>query len=155
MAQAIFASKIPVIAAIGHERDVTIADLVADVRASTPTDAGRILSENWRLAGDKNGYFARQIKQSFQQVLDGALDQLRQTWVNLTGQFAQQLTLRQQRFIFLSNQVMMASPTNRLKQGYSIVTNRAGTVIKDKKAVKKDEQLSITLHQGMLTAKVQ
>jgi len=88
-------------------------------------------------------------------VLDGALDQLRQTWVNLTGQFAQQLTLRQQRFIFLSNQVMMASPTNRLKQGYSIVTNRAGTVIKDKKAVKKDEQLSITLHQGMLTAKVQ
>jgi exodeoxyribonuclease VII large subunit len=155
VAQAIFASKIPVIAAIGHERDVTIADLVADVRASTPTDAGRILSENWRLAGDKTGYFARQIKQSFQQVLDTALDQLRQTWDNLTNQFAQQLTLRQQRFMFLSNQVLAASPTNRLKQGYSIVTNGAGAVIKDKQTVKKDEQLRITLHKGILTAKVQ
>ncbi|KKU18485.1 MAG: Exodeoxyribonuclease 7 large subunit [Candidatus Pacebacteria bacterium GW2011_GWB1_47_8] len=155
VAEAIFASKIPVIAAIGHERDVTIADLVADVRASTPTDAGRILSENWRLAGDKMQYFARQIKQNFQQVLDGARDQLRQTWERVIHRFTHQLTLRQQRFAFLSNQVMAASPLNRLKQGYSIVTNRAGTVIKDKKMVQKDEALTITLSKGMVTAKVE
>ena len=40
VARAIFASKIPVISAVGHEVDVTIADLVADARASTPTKAG-------------------------------------------------------------------------------------------------------------------
>lgn len=40
VARAIFASKIPVISAVGHEVDYTIADLVADVRASTPTQAG-------------------------------------------------------------------------------------------------------------------
>jgi exodeoxyribonuclease VII large subunit len=40
LARAIFASKIPVISAVGHEVDVTIADLVADKRASTPTKAG-------------------------------------------------------------------------------------------------------------------
>ncbi len=39
-ARAIFASKIPIISAVGHEVDVTIADLVADARASTPTKAG-------------------------------------------------------------------------------------------------------------------
>jgi len=42
LARAIFASKIPVISAVGHEIDTTIADLVADARASTPTKAGVI-----------------------------------------------------------------------------------------------------------------
>jgi exodeoxyribonuclease VII large subunit len=40
LARAIFASKIPIISAVGHEIDTTIADLVADARASTPTKAG-------------------------------------------------------------------------------------------------------------------
>ncbi len=40
LAKAIFGSKIPVISAVGHEVDVTVADLVADARASTPTKAG-------------------------------------------------------------------------------------------------------------------
>ena len=52
MAKAIFASKIPIVTAIGHENNETIADLVADVYASTPTDAARILSDLWRQAGD-------------------------------------------------------------------------------------------------------
>jgi len=42
VAQAIFGSRIPVVSAVGHEVDVTIADLVADARASTPTQAGVI-----------------------------------------------------------------------------------------------------------------
>lgn len=40
LARAIFASRIPIISAVGHEVDVTVADLVADARASTPTKAG-------------------------------------------------------------------------------------------------------------------
>ena len=40
MARAIFSSKIPVVSAVGHEANISVADLVADVRASTPTDAG-------------------------------------------------------------------------------------------------------------------
>ena len=42
VARAIFASRIPVISAVGHERDRTIADFVADARAATPTHAGEM-----------------------------------------------------------------------------------------------------------------
>lgn len=48
--KAIFASKIPVITGIGHEDDVTLADLVADLRASTPTHAAKILTESWKIS---------------------------------------------------------------------------------------------------------
>lgn len=43
VARAIFASTIPVVSAVGHERDVTIADLVADVRAATPSNAAEMV----------------------------------------------------------------------------------------------------------------
>jgi len=48
LARALFASKIPVISAVGHEIDTTIADLVADARASTPTKAGVIAVPDMR-----------------------------------------------------------------------------------------------------------
>jgi exodeoxyribonuclease VII large subunit len=48
VARSIFASKIPVISAVGHEVDMTIADLVADARASTPTQAGVIAVPDYR-----------------------------------------------------------------------------------------------------------
>ncbi|MHC4552819.1 MAG: exodeoxyribonuclease VII large subunit [Planctomycetota bacterium] len=48
VARAIYASKLPVISAVGHEVDVTIADLVADARASTPTKAGVLAVPDFR-----------------------------------------------------------------------------------------------------------
>jgi len=44
----VFSSKIPIISGIGHENDLTLLDLVADERVSTPTDAGKFLSETWQ-----------------------------------------------------------------------------------------------------------
>lgn len=48
LARAIYASRVPIISAVGHEIDVTIADFVADARAATPSAAAEIISPNWQ-----------------------------------------------------------------------------------------------------------
>jgi exodeoxyribonuclease VII large subunit len=53
VARAIAASRIPVLVAVGHEKDISIADLVADVRASTPTNAGQLLTYSYEQAAHK------------------------------------------------------------------------------------------------------
>lgn len=65
IAKAIYGSKIPILTGIGHEKDTTIADLVADCRASTPTHAAKILSENWVKAGEEVNHFESSIASNF------------------------------------------------------------------------------------------
>ena len=66
VARAIFASRIPVVSAVGHETDVTIADFVADLRAPTPSAAAEVVSRNQQ-------ELLRQV-QSAQQRLEMAMD---------------------------------------------------------------------------------
>lgn len=130
IARAIFASRIPIISAIGHERDITIADFVADVRASTPTDAAKIIGADWTraslqlqniahaLTSDMNSLFA-EVKQHLllfytesSTTLENRIDQYQRS----IDSFAQHLRL--------------SDPELKLRQGYSIVRNAHGQVVK-------------------------
>ncbi|MBL7215675.1 MAG: exodeoxyribonuclease VII large subunit [Phycisphaerae bacterium] len=64
VARAIYASRLPIISAVGHEVDVTIADLVADARASTPTKAGVIAVPDYREELGKLHSFKRRLYQN-------------------------------------------------------------------------------------------
>src|ERR671914_845761 len=68
VAKAIYSSKIPVMTAIGHELDVTIADLVADVRASVPMDAGKRLADQWSKATERVDSIEGNIISSFKKA---------------------------------------------------------------------------------------
>lgn len=102
VAKAIFASKIPVVSGVGHENDVTIADLVADVRASTPTDAGKILSQDWHEAGLKLDQYQRYFWQTAQHVWQKTDTSLDRYWQTMIASWQQNWLRQQQHMEHLS-----------------------------------------------------
>jgi exodeoxyribonuclease VII large subunit len=75
LVRAIYASKIPTMVAIGHERDVTLAEEVADIRGSTPTDCAR------RLVPDRKDvlYELAHLEQGIAHSVEGVIEKHRDT----------------------------------------------------------------------------
>nr|WP_239995768.1 exodeoxyribonuclease VII large subunit [Nitrincola tibetensis] len=76
VARAIFASRLPIVSAVGHETDITIADWVADYRAPTPSAAAEILSPNQLDIQNQLSRLARQLHQAIMLQIDSSRQSL-------------------------------------------------------------------------------
>lgn len=74
VAQAIFESALPVVSAVGHEIDFTIADFVADLRAATPSAAAELLTAGYVESRDRVGRSGQRMRRWLEAVLDTATD---------------------------------------------------------------------------------
>lgn len=103
VAQAIYESNIVVVSAVGHESDISIADLVADYRAATPTAAAQILSPEQAIYRSQINKFERQLKVQvnnmlrLKQALLGTLSGKLPKPANMLSQFAQRTDELEQR----------------------------------------------------------
>ena len=176
VAQAIFASKIPVVSAVGHERDVTIADLVADVRASTPTDAGRVISENWREAQKKVEYYSHSFLRSMDSLINKQQEKMTYQWKEITDIFFSKIeSLFEKRYYFLKSilshfskiivrdkkwlensekQLKAHDPQQKLKQGYSLIKDDMGKIIRSMDSIKIKQKLTVRVADGSFGATV-
>ncbi len=91
--RAIFGSKKPIISAVGHETDITLADLVADVRAPTPTGAARIVVPDRgelleRIRSQERRLGAVEVKlRNAEQRLDTGILRLKESWQRTVGRY--------------------------------------------------------------------
>jgi exodeoxyribonuclease VII large subunit len=76
VARAVVASRIPIITGIGHEIDVSIADLAADYHAHTPTEAAQVAMSQWRGANDAVESLAIQLRREMRSVIQDAKQRL-------------------------------------------------------------------------------
>lgn len=106
VAEAIFTSRIPVISAVGHENDVTIADLVADMRASTPTHAGKILSEPWLMAQESVNHIEHSLVQCFNKATQKAQMQLTMMYERSLRTFLHTIVQKRQHLSLVENTMM-------------------------------------------------
>ena len=176
LAQAIFDCKLPIISAVGHEVDITISDLVADIRAPTPSAAAELIAPEQATLMAKiqelTTYLINNMQQKFQNAAQ-KLDWLSKRLRNPTQQL-QEYNLRLQaltrqlhnnidkNLVYakqLLNYNMRAldtiSPLATLTRGYSIVTNTQNNkIITDAGEIKPQDELHIKLAKGSINCKV-
>lgn len=149
VARAIAASEIPVVSAIGHETDYTIADFVSDVRAPTPSRAAELvvpnkedLLEEVRSLASDLGQALRNFIPGQKQRIDDLLASLRRGIEALTKD---KRNILEQRIGALRT----LNPFNTLARGYSITYREApSAVLKDARHLRKGERVTTQLHKG-------
>ncbi len=174
VARAIYRSRIPVVSAVGHQTDVTIADFVADLRAATPTAAMELITPDIRditsLAGGFKATYWNQILLSYKQQTDELIYEMKalrsgvQKFVDLNNQKLDFAVFRFQekgkgylkamgtKVQLLQNKIFNASPDGILKKGFVLV-EQGGKFVKRSVDLRGDEIFSIRFIDGKIRAK--
>jgi len=173
VARAIFASEIPVISAVGHEPDVTIADFVADLRAATPSNAAELAVpdryELWdmlhaleaRLFGNLSSRLSlyrhrleaysekRVLKDPVNLIADRkvALDSIQE---RLTGAMRASVAEFRREYVERAAKLDAMSPLKVLARGYAIAENESGRVIRSKNDVKSGDKIRIRVQKDTI-----
>ncbi len=116
VARAIFASQIPVVSAVGHETDVTIADFVADLRAPTPSAAAEVVSRNQLELLRQMQYGQQRLEMAMDYFLANRTRRFTQLHHRLQQQHPQLRLARQQTVLERLRQRMNLAVDNQLKR---------------------------------------
>jgi exodeoxyribonuclease VII large subunit len=153
LTRSIAGSRIPTLVAIGHEQDVSLAELAADKRASTPSNAAELL------VPDKRDII-KQLKISNQQMtaLLGHSLQMAQITVaeykkTLQTEISQYITQSYDYLKSRSNMISLLDPQAILKRGYAIIY-RQKRILRQIGDLKKDDLIDIQLSDGSFRATV-
>jgi exodeoxyribonuclease VII large subunit len=146
---------IPVVTGLGHEDDLTVADLVADHRAATPTAAIVALLPDRE--AERQALVQRQSR--LRDALLGRIHRERQRLQDRTVALQQQSPLekirRLRQELAQKHQLLKAlSPERWLKRGLALISNEAGESISGLESVKIGDQLNIRMSDGSLEARV-
>ena len=176
LARAIFTCSIPVVSAIGHETDITISDLVADVRAATPSAAAEIVMPDQNLLKEqiinsKNlmleriSSFVGMVENNLRianHSLSSNLPDFDSYKLDIDTLSEKTITSLEQ-FLHLQNlaisnsrdQLNSLSPANTLNRGYSVVHDSNNQIVTDPNNLVDKEHLKITVKSGSFGAVVQ
>lgn len=171
VARAISSSKKPIVSAVGHETDTTIADLVADKRAATPSVAGELVvpvkDELVEYISKLEQRLKRSLKTSIllkkQKYLKCAqcrflvkpellISERRNNVMNLSRDldinFKTLIENLKHNYEMINARLVSLDPKGLLKRGYIMVTNKAGKIVNSIAAIKKGENLQLGFLDG-------
>lgn len=178
VARAIFSCHTPVISAVGHETDTTIADFVADLRAPTPSAAAELAVADvtaWLQALDED---ALQLQRIMQRMIKDARSRLRECELRMRYAKPQQRLMQQKQRLdeyeerlrrvmqslleqtrhqlALSEELLRRlSPYEKLESGYGCILTEDGRRIRSVSQVAPGEVVQIYLADGRMTARIQ
>lgn len=178
LARAIARSAIPVVSAVGHETDFTIADFAADLRAPTPSAAAelvvprqedlqrtvsslstRLLRALRRKVSSERRFLTQLTSSSALQRADFRVNQLRQRlddiFTSMTLHSTHRLALCRSQLGSFAGRLEALSPLKTLGRGYAICCDEQGRVLRRADEVACGTAVNVTLHQGSLQCRVE
>lgn len=177
VARAIFECSVPIISAVGHETDTTIADYVADLRAPTPSAAAELAVYDIRELEGALLSFQLELNRAFNGKLERAEEQIRQyegrlrllspqNQLNekrqvvadledkLRIRMEQQLVQKKHALELLAERLEALSPVKKLSQGYAFVADKEGRGVSDASRLQVGDGLDIHMLNGKVSVEV-
>ena len=177
VAHAIFESELPIISAVGHETDFTIADFVADLRAPTPSAAAELAVPNVQeilINLEKyNTRYKNALKKKIEvmrlryekcmanRVFKEPLQKINERYITIdmkVKQMQNSITNKvkdhKAKMIELITKLDSLSPLKTLARGYSLTMDTSGKVVNSVKEIQKDDELTIRFQDGSTNVKV-
>jgi exodeoxyribonuclease VII large subunit len=177
VARAIFASPVPIISAVGHEIDFTIADFVADHRAPTPTAAAEMVVPRFADLGDQIASFRGRLLRGMQITLAGGKEEWRglvkrladpgkkvrenqqrldELSIDLLRRFHDRARACKERLAHVAGRLDALSPLAVLERGYSITQKMSGgEIVKDSSVLAVGDLLRVTFTRGKSICRVE
>lgn len=145
--------SVPVVTGIGHERNVSVVDLMSHTRVKTPTKAGAFIVEH-------NRAFEERVLGLGEEIMDNAKQHLNELKMQLAGIAASlfpaarhTLTMHQNRLDKLEQQVLANDPQRILARGYALV-RKNGVLVKDAETLAPGDHIQLQLAEGNAEAQI-
>ena len=151
LVRAVAESRIPTLVAIGHERDISLAELAADLRASTPSNAAELLVPDKRDVMAELESCRSLADNSVSAMIEDGLLALQAARADIKLRLQQIISNQKLRLKGQRDLLLALDPVRVLKRGYALV-RRDGAVISSSAAVRSGERLTIQFHDGQAAA---
>ena len=154
LVRAIASSRVPVLVGVGHEVDVTLADMAADVRAATPSNAAEILVPDRReMLAEVRGRVERMLLR-MEQRLTRERDDTARARTRMLERLEGQLDRTRRRVGELHAVLSQLDPRLALRRGYALARLESGELLKDGASVKPGDDFTLELSRHIIEAGV-
>jgi len=155
VARAIVACPIPTISAVGHEIDVTISDLVADVRAPTPSAAGEVVVPDTAVLLAELRTRAGELVETLRRRTSKGRERARAGGIGLDDRIRRGLRNRHERRIRAGGRLEALSPLGTLARGYSVPLDSEGRVLRDTTMFNVGEAFDLRVVDGSVQCRIE
>jgi len=152
--RAVAASRIPTVVAIGHEVDISLAELAADLRASTPSNAAELLFPDRQEVKKQLLLMQSSFQTQVFQYLETKSSEMKESTKQLQQKIEQRLEVIQQRLQHATTMLESIHPRSTLKRGYALLQSN-GKLVSSVNQLAAGQQLDITVKDGSAKARVE